>query len=39
MRLKSFEMPEARGIGQEEASESRGLPILWKGIRDKDFQI
>ena len=32
MRSKSFETQEVRDIGQKEAGESRGFPILWMGI-------
>ena len=32
MYSKSFDTREVREIGQKEAGESRGFPILWIGI-------
>ena len=39
MRSKSFETQEVREIGQKEAGESRGFPILCMGIMEDVFQI
>ena len=39
MRSKSFEMQEVREIGQKEAGESRGFPILWMDMIEDVFQI
>ena len=39
MLLKSFDMEEVREIGQKEAGESRGFPILWMGIIGDVFQM
>ena len=36
---KSFEMQEVREIGQKEAGESRGFPILCMGIIEDVFQV
>ena len=34
MRSNSFDTQEVREIGQKEAGELRGLPMLWMGIID-----
>ena len=39
MRSNSFDMQEVREIGQKEAGESRGFPILCMGIIENVFQI
>ena len=39
MRSNSFDMQEVREIGQKEAGESRGFPILWMGIIEDVFQM
>ena len=39
MRLKSFEIQEVRKIGQKEARESSGFPILWMVIIENIFQM
>ena len=39
MHSKSFETQEARDIGQKEAGESRGFPILWRVIIEDVFQM
>ena len=39
MRSKSFKSQEVREIGQKEAGESRGFPILWMGMIEDVFQI
>ena len=35
---KTFETQEVREIGEKEAGESRGFPILWMGIIEEVFQ-
>ena len=39
MRSKSFDTQEVREIGQMEAGESRGFPILWMGIMEDILQM
>ena len=39
MRSNSFDMQEVREIGQKEAGESRGFPILCMGIMEDVFQM
>ena len=39
MRSKSLETQEVREIGQKEAGDSRGFPILWMGIMEDVFQM
>ena len=39
MRSKSFDMQEVKEIGQKEAAESRGFPVLWMGIIEDVFQM
>ena len=39
MRSKSFNTQEVREIGQKEAGESRGFPILCMGIIEDVFQM
>ena len=39
MRSNSFETEEVKEIGQKEAGESRGFPILWMGIIEDVFQM
>ena len=39
MRSKSFDTQEVREIDRKEAGESRGFPILWKGIMEDLFQM
>ena len=39
MRSKSFDTQKVREIGQKEAGESRGFPILWMGIIEDVFQM
>ena len=39
MRSTSFETQEVRKIGQTEAVESTGFPILWMGIIEDVFQM
>ena len=39
MRSNSFDTQEVREIGQKEAGESRGFPILWMGIMEDVFQM
>ena len=39
MCSKSFETQEVRQIGQKEAEELRGFPILWIGIIEEVFQM
>ena len=39
MHLKSFDMQKMREIGQKEAGQSRGFPILWMGIIEDIFQM
>ena len=39
MRSNSFDTQEVRKIGQKEAGESRGFPILWMGIIEDVFQM
>ena len=39
MRSKSFDTQEVREIGRKEAGESRGFPILCKGIMEEVFQM
>ena len=39
MRSKSFETQDLREIGGKEAGESRGFPILWKGVLEDVFQM
>ena len=39
MRTNSFETQEVREIGQKEAGESRGFPILWMEIIEDIFQM
>ena len=39
MRSNSFDMQEVREIGQKEAGELRGFPILWMGIMEDVFQM
>ena len=38
MRSNSFDTQEVREIGQKEAGESRGYPILCMGIMEDVFQ-
>ena len=38
-RSNSFDTQEVREIGQKEAGESRGFPILWMGIMKNVFQM
>ena len=33
MRSKSFDTQEVKEIGRKKAGESRGFPIMWKGMR------
>ena len=39
MRSNSFNLQEMREIGQKEAGESRGFPILWMEIIEDVFQV
>ena len=39
MRSNSFQTQEVREIGQKEAVESRGFPILWMEIIEHVFQM
>ena len=39
MRSKSFETQEIKEIGQKEAGEWRGFPVLWIGIIEDIFQM
>ena len=39
MRSKSFDTQEVREIGQKEAGESRGFPILCMGIIEDVLQM
>ena len=39
MRSSSFDTQEVREMGQKEAGESRGFPILWMIIIEDVFQI
>ena len=39
MRSKSFNAQEVKKIGQKEAGESRGFPILWIRIIEDVFQM
>ena len=39
MRSKNFDTQEVREIGQKEARESRGFPMLWIGIIEDVFQM
>ena len=39
MRSKSFDTQEVREIGQKEAGESRGFPIVCMGIIGEVFQM
>ena len=39
MRLKSFDTQKVREIDRKEAGESRGFPILWKGMMEDVFQM
>ena len=39
MHLKSFDIQEVREIGQKEAGELRGFPILWMEIMEEVFQM
>ena len=39
MHSKSFDTQEVREIGWKEAGESRGFPILWKGIIEDIFEM
>ena len=39
MHSKSFDTQEMREIGQKEAGESRGFPILCMGIMEDVFQM
>ena len=39
MRSKSFETQKVREIGQKEAGESRGFPILCRGIIEDVLQV
>ena len=39
MRSNSFDMQEVKEIGQKEAGESRGFPILYMGIIEDLFQM
>ena len=39
MQSNSFDMQEMREIGQKEAGESRGFPIVCMGIMEDVFQM
>ena len=39
LRSKSFETQEVKKIGQKEAGESRGFPILCMGITEDVFRM
>ena len=39
MRSQSFKTQKVKGIGRKEAGESRGIPILWMGMIEDDFQM
>ena len=39
MRSKNFDTQEVREIGQKEAGESRGFPMLCMGIIEDVFQM